>query len=81
MKKLISFVSVLCIRAVLLCGCGKKKDKNILFGISPEGNIDNNYTSNYIDTKKFAGNSGYVDYLMPQIYFGFFNSIKPNNSE
>ena len=55
----------------------KKKDKNILFGISPEGNIDNNYTSNYIDTKKFAGNSGYVDYLMPQIYFGFFNSIKP----
>ena len=55
----------------------KKKDKNILFGISPEGNIDNNYTSNYIDTKKFAENSGYVDYLMPQIYFGFFNSIKP----
>ena len=53
------------------------EDKNILFGISPEGNIDNNYTSNYIDTKKFAGNSGYVDYLMPQIYFGFFNSIKP----
>ena len=28
MKKLISFVSVLCILAVLLCGCGKKKDKN-----------------------------------------------------
>lgn len=55
----------------------KKKDKNILFGISPEGNIDNNYTSNYIDTKKFASESGYVDYLMPQIYFGFFNSIKP----
>ncbi len=50
----------------------KKKDKNILFGISPEGNIDNNYTSNYIDTKKFASESGYVDYLMPQIYFGFF---------
>jgi len=55
----------------------KKKDKNLLFGISPEGNIDNNYTSNYIDTKLFASTSGYVDYLMPQIYFGFLNSARP----
>ena len=55
----------------------KKKDKNILFGISPEGNITNNYEVNYIDTKKFASEEGYVDYLMPQIYFGFFNSVKP----
>lgn len=55
----------------------KKKNKNILFGISPEGNINNNYEINYIDTKKFASEEGYVDYLMPQIYFGFFNSIKP----
>lgn len=55
----------------------KKKNKNILFGISPEGNITNNYEVNYIDTKKFASEEGYVDYLMPQIYFGFFNSVKP----
>lgn len=55
----------------------KKRDKNILFGISPEGNITNNYEVNYIDTKKFASEEGYVDYLMPQIYFGFFNSVKP----
>ena len=55
----------------------KKKNKNILFGISPEGNITNNYEINYIDTKKFASEEGYVDYLMPQIYFGFFNSVKP----
>ena len=55
----------------------KKKNKNILFGISPEGNITNNYEVNYIDIKKFASEEGYVDYLMPQIYFGFFNSVKP----
>lgn len=55
----------------------KGKDKNILFGISPEGNIDNNYSKNYIDTKLFASEDGYVDYLMPQIYFGFLNSTKP----
>ncbi len=55
----------------------KKKNKNLLFGISPEGNIDNNYTSNYIDTVLFGSKSGYVDYLMPQIYFGFLNGSRP----
>lgn len=55
----------------------KKEDKNILFGISPEGNIDNNYEMNYADTKRWASSDGYVDYLMPQIYFGFENERKP----
>ena len=55
----------------------KSYDKNILFGISPDGNIDNNYNSNYIDTKLFATSKGYVDYLMPQVYYGFLNSVKP----
>ena len=55
----------------------KSLKKDVLFGIAPEGNIDNNYTSNYIDTKKILSNSGYVDYIMPQIYFGFLNEAKP----
>ena len=55
----------------------KKQDKNILFGISPEGNIDNNYEMNFADTKRWASEEGYVDYLMPQIYFGFENERKP----
>ena len=55
----------------------KKKDKKLLFGISPEGNIDNNYELNYADTKKWASTEGYVDYLMPQIYFGFENERRP----
>lgn len=55
----------------------KKKGKDLLFGISPEGNIDNNYNSNYIDTKLFGREKGYVDYLMPQIYFGFLNETRP----
>ena len=50
---------------------------NVLFGISPEGNINNNYESNYIDTKKILSEEGYVDYIMPQIYYGFFNEIMP----
>lgn len=47
------------------------------FGVSPEGNIENNYESSYADVKTWLSNSGYVDYIMPQIYFGFLNERKP----
>lgn len=53
------------------------KNKNILFGISPEGNIKNNYNSNYADVYTWGANKGYVDYLMPQIYYGFSNEMQP----
>lgn len=55
----------------------KSYDKSILFGISPDGNIDNNYNSNYVDTRKFCTEEGYLDYIMPQVYYGFLNSTKP----
>ena len=52
----------------------KAINPNIIFGISPSGNMDNNrgYISADIDT--WATESGYVDYLMPQIYWGFNHS-------
>ena len=55
----------------------KSYDKSILFGISPDGNINNNYNSNYVDTKLFCSEEGYLDYIMPQVYYGFLNSTKP----
>lgn len=55
----------------------KSYDKSILFGISPDGNINNNYNSNYVDTRKFCTEEGYLDYIMPQVYYGFLNSTKP----
>ncbi len=55
----------------------KEYDDSIVFSIAPEGNIDNNYSSNYADTRKWASTCGYVDYLMPQIYYGFLNESKP----
>lgn len=55
-----------------------KKRKKI-FGISPEGNIENNYNSNYADVYEWAKSDLYVDYLMPQIYYGFYNEVKPFN--
>jgi len=51
--------------------------ENVVFGIAPQGNIDNNYSSVYLDVKTILSNENYVDYIMPQIYFGFENSNKP----
>lgn len=58
----------------------KSCDKNILFGISPQGNIQNNYEYMYADVGKWCSESGYIDYILPQIYFGFENSVLPFES-
>ena len=55
----------------------KSYDKSLVFGISPDGNIDNNYNSNYVDTRKFCTEEGYLDYIMAQVYYGLLNSTKP----
>ena len=55
------------------------KKKNILFGISPDGNINNNYKIHYADVKLWMKEDGYIDFIMPQIYYGFYNSIRGFN--
>lgn len=51
--------------------------KNVLFGISPDGNIENNYENHYADVKRWVTEKGYIDFIMPQIYYGFLNETKP----
>ena len=58
----------------------KKTNKKVLFGISPEGNIDNNYNKNFLDIKKITSDKKYIDFIMPQIYYGFENETKPFTS-
>lgn len=55
----------------------KKHDENILFGISPQGNIDADYNTQYADVRLWGSESGYCDYIVPQIYFGFQNETCP----
>lgn len=50
---------------------------DVLFGISPAGGIRNNYEMQYADVKTWCSNSGYIDYIMPQIYFGYDHGIYP----
>ena len=47
-----------------------------LFGVSPDGNIENNYQKHYADVKTWGSKTEYVDFLMPQIYYGFYNETK-----
>ena len=55
----------------------KVTKENVKFGIAPEGNIQNDYENSYLDVKKILASKGYVDYIMPQIYFGFENQTRP----
>lgn len=55
----------------------KKYDPTIEFGVSPDGNIDNDYNLHYADIKKWLTVDGYIDYIMPQLYYGFYHGTKP----
>lgn len=55
----------------------KAENSKVLFGISPQSSVDNNYSKQYLDVAKIAGSSGYCDYICPQIYFGYENGVQP----
>ncbi len=55
----------------------KSKNKSLLFGISPGGNTQRNYHELYADVAAWCKNSGYVDYICPQLYFGFEHATVP----
>ena len=54
----------------------KKADDTCVFGISPAGNIDNCLSAG-ADVKTWGSAEGYVDYLVPQIYWTSDNKIAP----
>lgn len=55
----------------------KSHNPTALFGVSAQGNVTNNETQLYADVEKWSKESGYVDYMAPQIYYGFDNSGQP----
>lgn len=55
----------------------KSANSTAIFGVSPQGNLQNNYTYMYADVEKWCTQSGYLDYIMPQVYFGFKNAAQP----
>lgn len=55
----------------------KARSQELIFSISPAADIEKCTDVFCADVKKWASTQGYVDYLIPQIYFGFENSQAP----
>ena len=55
----------------------KEIKPKVEFGISPQGNNQNNFSSQFADVEKWATTSGYVDYIAPQIYWGYEHKSAP----
>jgi len=55
----------------------KAVSSDIKLGISPSGDIQKNYDTHYADIREWVSNTGYVDFMMPQLYYGFKNETKP----
>ena len=55
----------------------KSKNPNMLFSVSPAGNVSANYNELYADVALWASKPGYADLLIPQLYFGYEHDTLP----
>ncbi|MCD7889519.1 MAG: family 10 glycosylhydrolase [Oscillospiraceae bacterium] len=53
----------------------KSCNSSVLFGVSPQGNLDNNLNKLYADVELWCSTTGYLDYIVPQIYYGYSGSL------
>ncbi len=58
----------------------KGANPTAVFSVSVQGRIDNNYNQLYADVRKWCTTPGYLDVMIPQIYYGFENSAAPYKS-
>lgn len=60
-----------------MCKAVHSTNPTAVFGISPQGSVDNNVNDLYADVKTWCRSAEYCDYILPQIYYGFENSALP----
>lgn len=53
----------------------KSCNPSVLFGISPAGNISNNTDKYYADVITWCSSKGYMDYIVPQIYYNYGDKL------
>ena len=54
--------------------------RGAVLGISPQGNNDNNYSGQYSDVALWLAQPGYVDYVMPQVYWGYGYTLQSGST-
>lgn len=64
---------------VRLCWQTVHRYEGVRFGVSPQGNPDSCLTMQYSDAALWLAEPGYVDYLMPQLYWGL-DSLLPERA-
>ena len=55
----------------------KNENKELIFSVSPSADIDKCKNKLYADVEKWCREEGFVDWLIPQIYYGFENEDMP----
>ena len=55
----------------------KEVDAGILFTVSPAGNLKTVYEEDYADVYTWCREAGYLDAIIPQIYFGLAHETHP----
>ncbi len=55
----------------------KSFDESLVFSISPSADIEKCKNVFYADVEEWCVNEGYLDYIIPQIYYGFKNEKMP----
>lgn len=55
----------------------KSEKSDVVFGVSPGGNIENCRDSMYADVALWCREKGYADYICPQIYYSFAQDVLP----
>ena len=55
----------------------KSINPDCVFGVSPTGNTNSNYSTLYCDVYTWVTSAGYVDYICPQLYYGFNHKSLP----
>ncbi len=55
----------------------KSVDEKLIFGVSPAGNLSSVVKKYSADVYKWCSQSGYADYILPQLYFGLEHGVCP----
>ncbi len=53
----------------------KSANQSVLFGVSPQGNMKNNKNKLYADIERWCQSDGYLDYIVPQIYYNYGDKL------
>lgn len=58
-------------------GTVKASGAQKIFSVSPAGSVSYDNQMMYADVAKWCSTAGYADWMIPQLYFGFFNEAEP----